>query len=328
MIAQAQHTNRFDETLAAHGVELKRGPLEVLQVNVGRLCNQTCRHCHVNAGPTRTELMSDEVADACIRFLDTTPSIEVLDITGGAPEMSPVFRKLALAGRARGKHVIDRCNLTILSQPGYEDLADFLAENSIHVVASLPCYLAENVDKQRGDGVYDASIHGLQLLNEHGYGVTEGAGIDLQLDLVYNPLGPSLPPDGQKLEDDYRMQLRERFGVRFDRLITITNMPIGRFSSDLKRTDRLENYYGLLMQSFNPSAVQGIMCRTYLSVDYRGYLYDCDFNQMLDLPLGGETPIKITDLTAEDLRALPIHTGDHCLGCTAGCGSSCRGALV
>ena len=327
----SNQTNRFVSHLIGWGEGLKRRPLEVLQVNVGRLCNQTCRHCHVNAGPTRTELMSEEVAEACIRFLDNTPTIHSLDITGGAPEMSPVFRKLVKAGRARGKRVIDRCNLTILMQPGYEDLGGFLAESGVDIVASLPCYTAENVNRQRGDGVFHASIDAMRLLNGLGFGLSEDnakPGENRRLDLVFNPLGPSLPPPQANLEADYRCRLWEDFGVRFNNLLTITNMPIGRFHSDLLRSGEYENYMDSLEQAFNPAAVEHLMCRTYLSVDHEGFLYDCDFNQMLSLPLGRGERRNIRDMTAGQIAALPIVTDNHCLGCTAGCGSSCAGALT
>ncbi|MCB2153427.1 arsenosugar biosynthesis radical SAM protein ArsS [bacterium] len=324
-------TNRFDALLTGCGEGLKRRPLEVLQLNVGRLCNQTCRHCHVNAGPTRTELMSREVAEACIRFLDATPSIHTVDLTGGAPELSPAFRYLVKAGRARDKRVIDRCNLTVLSEPGQEGLAEFLAESEVDIVASLPCYTAENVNKQRGDGVFHGSIDGLRMLNELGFGISEGEsqpGERRRLDLVYNPGGPSLPPSQAVLEADYRKRLWEDFGVRFNNLLTITNMPIGRFRSDLQRAGQLNEYMERLEEAFNPGAIEGLMCRAYLSVDHEGYLYDCDFNQMLSLPLGGGERKSIFDMTAEQVAALNIATDDHCLGCTAGCGSSCGGALT
>ncbi|MEQ8819068.1 MAG: arsenosugar biosynthesis radical SAM protein ArsS [Sumerlaeia bacterium] len=330
MIASVPDTsNRFDRKLRGHGLSLERARLEVLQVNVGRLCNQTCRHCHVNAGPTRTELMSMEVAEAAIAWLDKVPTIHTLDITGGAPEMAPCFRRLAEAGAERGKKVIDRCNLTILTEPGYEDLADFLARHRVAVIASLPCYSAANVDKQRGDGVFERSIAGLRTLNALGYGQAEGEPGQgaLRLDLVYNPIGPKLPPSQKALEAAYRQKLKADFGIVFDRLLTITNLPVGRFRSALHRSGELEGYVDLLDDNFNPCAVAGLMCRNHLSVDYRGYLYDCDFNQMTDLPIGG-SPLNILETTPEEVARRRIATADHCLGCTSGAGSSCGGSLA
>lgn len=327
-VAVANSTiNRFDRKLAESGLRLERAALEVLQVNVGRLCNQTCTHCHVSAGPWRKEIMQDDIADLCIGVLDAVPTIHTLDITGGAPEMTPVFRKLARAGRERGLHVIDRCNLTILVQPGFEDLAGYLASLQVHIIASLPCYTMENVDRQRGEGAFEQSIAALKLLNSLGYGMQEGDSA-LRLDLVYNPLGPSLPPSQAKLEADYRHQLRDHFGIVFDHLLAFANLPVGRFRSDLKRQRQLNGYMDLLEASFNPRTIEGLMCRTFLSVDHEGYLYDCDFNQMLGLPLGGEGRKHLRDLDAGALRGLAVATGDHCLGCSAGCGSSCAGALA
>ncbi|GAB4324774.1 MAG: arsenosugar biosynthesis radical SAM protein ArsS [Candidatus Sumerlaeia bacterium] len=322
-----QTADRFARCIGSS--PLRRGELEVLQVNVGRLCNQICRHCHVNAGPRRKELMSQEVAELCIALLDQVPTIHTVDITGGAPEMAPPFRYLATEGRRRGKRVIDRCNLTILSEPGYEDLADFLADNDIDIIASLPCYTPSNVNKQRGDGVFKASIHGLRLLNERGYGASEGTNPDARrrLDLVYNPLGPSLPPPQQALEADYRTRLREDFDIVFDHLICITNMPIGRFAGELMHTGQMESYLDMLENTFNPDTLPGLMCHNTLSVKYDGWLFDCDFNQMLDLPLGGES-LHLRDLKPEMLTGRRIATGTHCLGCTAGNGSSCRGKLT
>lgn len=302
--------------------------IESLQVNVGKLCNQTCSHCHVDAGPDRRESMSREVADACLRVLDIG-QIPLLDITGGAPEMNPQFRWLVAEARRLGRRVVDRCNLTILMATGFEDLADFLAESSVEVVASLPCYLAENVDRQRGGGVFDRSIAALRRLNELGYG-REGSG--LSLTLVFNPSGLALPPPQAKLEGDYRRELRTRYGVEFTRLFTITNMPISRFLDDLQRRGELDTYLRKLVAAFNPATVAGLMCRTTLSVDWQGNLYDCDFNQMLELPVGvSQVQRNIVDLCASDLLALarrPINTGRHCFGCTAAGGSSCSGSLI
>lgn len=329
MQATTRLTDRFTRKLRPHGGDLRRAPLEILQVNVGRLCNQTCRHCHVNAGPTRTELMQQDIAELCIDVLDNATAIHTLDITGGAPEMAPVFRFLVEEGHARGLRVIDRCNLTILSETDYEDLASFLADHGVDIVASLPCYSESNVDKQRGDGVFAASIAGLHELNSYGFGENEGRDPEARkrLDLVFNPGGASLPPNQEALEADYRKRLREDFGVVFDNLICIANMPIGRFRSDLLRSGELEGYLDLLEREFNPATIPGLMCRNTLSVDFEGWLYDCDFNQMLGLPLGGERR-HIRDLDPEELAGGLIATADHCLGCTAGNGSSCGGAVA
>lgn len=326
--SDADPRDRFARCLSMHGGPLRRTALEVLQVNVGRLCNQTCRHCHVNAGPRRRELMSQEVAELCVALLDGRPSIHTLDITGGAPEMAPPFRFLVEEGRRRGKRVIDRCNLTILTEPGHEDLADFLAAHDVEIVASLPCYTAGNVDRQRGDGVFERSIAGLRMLNERSYGAGEGSDSAClrRLSLVFNPGGASLPPSQAKLEADYRLRLKEDFGIVFDRLICIANMPIGRFRSDLQRAGQLGAYVDKLQASFNPATLPGLMCRNTLSVDYEGWLHDCDFNQMLGLPLGGVRR-HLRELH-DGAEGMAIATGTHCLGCAAGSGSSCGGAVV
>lgn len=292
----------------------------MLQVNVGKLCNQTCAHCHVDAGPDRREIMSAETAELCLDVL-ALHDIPTLDITGGAPEMNPSFRRLVERGRELGRHVIDRCNLTILLAPGFTDLPEFLAVNRVEVVASLPCYLMENVDKQRGAGVFEKSIEALRQLNAVGYGR------DLPLTLVYNPLGASLPPPQTKLEDAYREQLRSRFGIEFTRLFTIANMPISRFLDDLVRNGKLDDYMDKLIAAFNPVAVEGVMCRTILSVGWDGRLFDCDFNQMLDLEVQG-TSRHIRDFHVESLANRRIVTRQHCYGCTAGAGSSCGGSIV
>ena len=305
---------------------LRAGGLDVLQVNVGRVCNQTCRHCHVDAGPDRAESMSAEVATACLDLLARGP-FTTLDITGGAPEMNPQFRRLVERGRELGRRVIDRCNLTILEAPGSADLAGFLAQHQVEVVASLPCYLEQNVDRQRGDRVFERSLAALRKLNALGYGQP---GSPLTLTLVFNPGGPSLPPPQQKLEADYRRELRERYGIEFTRLFTITNMPISRFLEDLLSQGRLEDYLQKLVQAFNPASIAAVMCRTTLSVDWQGRLFDCDFNQMLDLPVAPAEPATVFDLTPADLDRLarrPIQTAQHCYGCTAGAGSSCGGSL-
>ncbi|MFN9370629.1 MAG: arsenosugar biosynthesis radical SAM (seleno)protein ArsS [Planctomycetaceae bacterium] len=316
---------------AARVAQCQSGPLraeglEVLQVNVGRVCNQTCRHCHVDAGPDRAESMTAEVAAACLDLLARGP-FTTLDITGGAPEMNPQFRRLVEGGRDLGRRIIDRCNLTILEAPGYADLAGFLAQHEVEVVASLPCYLEQNVDRQRGDRVFERSLAALRRLNSLGYG---RPGSPLTLTLVFNPGGPSLPPPQQKLEADYRRELRERYGIEFTRLFTITNMPISRFLEDLLSQGRLEEYLQKLVQAFNPGTIDALMCRTTLSVDWQGRLFDCDFNQMLDLPVAPGEPTTVFDLTLADLERLacrPIQTAQHCYGCTAGAGSSCGGSL-
>jgi radical SAM/Cys-rich protein len=303
---------------------MTRGGLETLQVNVGYRCNQSCVHCHVNAGPNRTEEMSGEVADLVLQVL-ARRNIATLDITGGAPELNPHFRRLVRGARALGIRVMDRCNLTILSEPGQEDLADFLAAEGVEVVASMPCYLADNVERQRGKGVFSRSIAGLKRLNVLGYG--RGAG--LVLNLVYNPQGPSLPPRQAALEADYRRILGEEHGVVFDRLFVLANMPIQRFGSMLVSKGEFGSYLQLLQDAHLDANLGGVMCRSLVSVDWRGYLHDCDFNQMLDLPLAcaGKPRAHLADLLEADLDGNPIRVAGHCFGCTAGQGSSCGGAL-
>lgn len=304
---------------------ISRTKLQTLQVNLGYLCNQSCQHCHVNAGPSRTELMDQQTIDLVLRVLDKH-HVELLDLTGGAPEMNPHFRALVAGARARGVTVMDRCNLTILSEPGHETLATFLAEQQVQVTASMPCYSLANVDKQRGQGVFDRSISGLQALNRLGYGI-EGSG--LELNLVYNPLGPNLPPPQAALEADYKRELHSHFGIEFTRLFTITNMPIERFGAILLSKGQFEGYMQLLKDAYRPENLETVMCRSLVSVDYQGYLYDCDFNQMLQLPANtvqtGRTHLRDL-LTCEHLNT-PIQVGEHCYGCTAGQGSSCGGAL-
>ena len=310
--------------------------IDILQVNVGKLCNQTCAHCHVDAGPDRRESLSAELAEACLDLLGRT-TIGTLDITGGAPEMNPSFRRLVTGARALGRRVIDRCNLTILVAPGYTDLPAFLAEHDVEIVASLPCYLEANVDKQRGDRVFQRSLEALRKLNALGYGQP---GSPHSLTLVYNPTGPSLPPPQGRLEDDYRRELRTRYGIEFTRLFTITNMPISRFLADLVESGRYDQYMEKLVAAFNPATLPGLMCRSMLSVDWQGRLYDCDFNQMLDLELAprsstprGESRPRapriqdLDDQTLADLARRRIIFGKHCFGCTAGAGSSCSGSL-
>ena len=304
---------------------IARQGLQTLQVNLGYLCNQSCQHCHVNAGPNRTELMDKEAIDLVLKVLDKH-QIELLDLTGGAPEMNPLFKYLVKGARERGVTVMDRCNLTILSEPGYEDLAEFLAEHQVQVTASMPCYSPANVDKQRGQGVFDRSISGLQVLNQLGYGI-EGSG--LELNLVYNPLGPNLPPPQAALEADYKRELKSHFGVEFTQLFTITNMPIQRFGAVLLSNGQFEDYMQLLKDAYRADNLSTVMCRTLVSVDYQGYLYDCDFNQMLQLAAMGDSDARphLRDLLEREDFNTPIRVGEHCYGCTAGQGSSCGGAL-
>ncbi len=313
----------FNATLAAHGHSLRRGALRVLQVNLGKVCNQACRHCHVDAGPARTESMTgdtaDEVADALRRLRPA-----VLDLTGGAPELNPHFRRLVEDARGLGIHVMDRCNLTVLEVPGQEGLADFLSEHRVEVVASLPCYGEEAVDAQRGPGVFETSLRGLRRLNALGYG-EPGSG--LVLNLGFNPQGASLPPPQASLEAEYRRELDRRHGIRFNRLFTLANMPIQRFAEALRREGRYHEYLGLLAAAFNPATVDGLMCRDTVSVSWDGRLYDCDFNQMLELPLAAP-PRFLRDLRLELLEDTGVAVGPHCFGCTAGAGSSCGGALA
>jgi radical SAM/Cys-rich protein len=297
---------------------IRRGRLDTLQVNVGYRCNQTCVHCHVDASPYRTEEMSSEVADLVLAFLELR-QIPTLDITGGAPELNPQFRRLVTAARAMGARVIDRCNLTILEEPSQEDLAAFLAHQDVEITASLPCYSADNVDRQRGEGVFEASIRGLQRLNALGY-AREGSG--LILNLVYNPQGPSLPPPQEVLEADYKRVLGETYGVVFDHLFTLANMPIKRFGAMLAVQGEFDRYLGLLQSVHDVGNLDHVMCRNLISIDWRGFVYDCDFNQMLDLPIG-----HLSDLLTAEFEDSPIHVAGHCYGCTAGQGSSCGGAL-
>ena len=320
----------FAARLRAHDLgELRRERVTTLQVNVGRLCNLACHHCHVEAGPKRTEVLTAEVAERLLELLAASPEVEVLDLTGGAPEMNENFRHLVTGARRLGRRVIDRCNLTILLEPGREDLAEFLAAEGVEVVASLPCYTLENVELQRGRGVFDASIQALRRLNALGYGLPGSA---LRLDLVYNPLGPSLPSDQARLELDYKRELSERFGLEFHHLLTITNMPIRRFAEQLVRLGRAEAYQALLVNHFNPATVAGLMCRFQVSVDWSGNLYDCDFNLMLGLSLPADeagTRMTIWDVPSLDrLAGSTIATASHCFGCTAGTGSSCSGSLA
>lgn len=302
---------------------LRRQRLDTLQVNLGYRCNQRCLHCHVNAGPNRTEMMQPENLELILPVLEKR-GIGSLDLTGGAPELHEDFRALVRGARAQGVHVIDRCNLTILFEPGQEDLAGFLAEQRVEVVASLPCYSLENVDRQRGEGVFDKSIAALRALNELGYG-REGSG--LLLNLAYNPQGPSLPPPQAQLQADYKRALFEHFGIVFNELYALANMPIQRFGSTLVSKGQFQDYMRLLKDSYAAENLEGVMCRSLVSVDWRGYLYDCDFNQQLGLPLAGDGRPHLRDLLQEDIQDRPVCVADHCFGCTAGQGSSCGGAL-
>jgi len=316
----------FDEMLAAHGHEpLRALRLDTFQVNVGKLCNQTCTHCHVDAGPTRTEIMTRETVEAVLDVVRRYPELRTVDITGGAPEMNPHFEYLVEQCRALGRHVMDRCNLTVFFVRGKQHLPRFFADHQVEVIASLPCYLEENVDQQRGKGVYNRRIEALQQLNGFGYGL-EGSG--LVLNLVYNPLGPQLPPPQSELEADYKGELAQRFGITFNRLYTLTNMPISRFLVDLHRSGQYESYIERLITSFNPVSVEGLMCRNLISVNWDGRLSDCDFNQMLDLPVDGAVPQTIPEFDLALLARRRVVTGMHCYGCTAGAGSSCGGTLA
>ena len=308
---------------------LRRRSVSTLQVNLGYKCNQSCVHCHVAASPQRTEMMDAETVDLVLDTLKHTGA-KTLDLTGGAPELNQYFRALVQEARALGVKVIDRCNLTILFEPGQETLAQFLADNQVAITASLPCYSVENVDKQRGEGVFDDSVRALQLLNSLGYG---GANAALELNLVYNPQGPVLPPNQQQLEADYKRVLGEKFGITFNHLFAIANMPIQRFGSTLISKGTFNGYMDTLREAHKDENVDGVMCRDQLSIDYQGYVYDCDFNQMLGLATraGGRSRTHLRDVIAASRSALvdgPIIVRDHCYGCTAGQGSSCGGALV
>jgi radical SAM/Cys-rich protein len=312
----------FETSLSAagHG-PLRRGRTTTLQLNVGLRCDLACHHCHVEAGPKRREALGGELAARVLELLARSPALDTLDLTGGAPELNPHFRTLVSGARALGRRVIDRCNLTVLFEPGQEDTAEFLAREGVDVIASLPCYTAGNVDAQRGKRVYERSLAALQRMNALGYG--DG----LRLDLVYNPLGPSLPPAQAQLEADYRRELGA-LGVRFDRLLTLTNMPIKRFARELARRGESEAYHALLVNHFNPETLDALMCRSTLSVAWDGSLYDCDFNQALALPLGGRRASLFELEAVEALAGRTIATASHCFGCSAGAGSSCGGALT
>jgi radical SAM/Cys-rich protein len=320
----------FEASLSAHDcASLVREETRTVQINVGKFCNQACHHCHVDAGPKRPEVMTREVAERIIELLGRSSTVEVVDLTGGAPELNPNFRWLVAEARKQGRHVIDRCNLTVFLQPGMEDLPEFLAGHQVEIIASLPCYTAENVDKQRGRGVFEKSVRALETLNRLGYGLP---GSTLALNLVYNPLGPSLPPPQDRLEADYKKQLRGRFGIEFHHLFTLTNLPIKRFANSLHGNGQYAAYMGLLVNHFNPQTVPNLMCRSMVSVGWDGKLYDCDFNQMLELSMAhvpGTSAPTIWGLDSfSGLAGRRIRTGSHCFGCTAGAGSSCGGTLA
>lgn len=307
---------------------ISRGKLETLQINLGYKCNQSCVHCHVNAGPQRTEMMQAETIDQVLALAQSA-QVTAIDVTGGAPELNPEFRRLVRTARSMGLRVIDRCNLTILLEPGQEDLGEFLAEHGVELIASLPCYLEDNVDRQRGKGVYQGSVEALRRLNQLGYGRT---GTGLLLNLVYNPQGPVLPPPQQQLEEDYRKHLGESYGIEFNHLYTLANMPIQRFGSMLISKGQFNAYMQVLRSAHRDENLDAVMCRSLVSIDWRGYVYDCDFNQMLDLPLrlnaNSRKRAHVKDLLNRELTGAPIAIADHCFGCTAGQGSSCGGALA
>ena len=310
--------------------KIRRTSISTLQVNLGYKCNLSCTHCHVNAGPTRTEMMTEDVVEDLKRLADELEP-EVIDLTGGAPELNNHFRDLVRWSSARGMRVIDRCNLTILEETGQEDLAEFLASQKVQIVASLPCYSEQNVREQRGKGVFESSIRGLEILNALGYGIND----ELVLDLVYNPNGAFLPPPQEALEQDYREKLGRDWGVQFSNLLTITNMPIQRFGATLLAKGKYDEYMHLLKDNYAAENLAGLMCRSMLSIDWQGYVYDCDFNQMLDLPTRTDSNLianesgrlHIRDIVDQSIEKCPIFVGEHCYGCTAGQGSSCGGAL-
>jgi radical SAM/Cys-rich protein len=313
--------NAFANKLAAHDLKLERAALHTLQLNIGRQCNQACRHCHVDAAPWRTETIDESTANRIADWIRRHRP-PVVDITGGAPELSPFFRYFVETARGAGLHVIDRNNLTIIEEEGHGDLPEYLAAHEVEVIASLPCYTPENVTRQRGHGVFEKSITALRKLNAVGYGERHS------LHLVYNPVGAALPAPQAELEADYKEALSRDFGIHFNRLFTITNQPIARFAEDLRRRGEWDRYLDLLANSFNAATVTGLMCRTTLSVGYRGELYDCDFNQMLGLQIRNGKPLSLWDVSPADIDGWGIMTGVHCFACTAGCGSSCSGALA
>lgn len=316
----------FAERIHLTDKGFNRRTLDVLQVNMGRYCNQACIHCHVESGPNRTEMMSRETVDAVLRFLGRT-TIPTVDVTGGAPELNPHFDHLVESAVGFGRHVMDRCNLTVIFEPGKDYLPEFFKRNRVELVCSLPCYSEENVDKQRGKGTFDLSIRGLQTLNELGYGQPQS---DLILNLVYNPVAPHLPPEQEKLQQDYKRILKQQFGIQFNHLYCLSNMPITRYETHLKLRGEYDDYMELLEKSFNRATLDQVMCRNLLSVGWDGLVYDCDFNQMIDLPIRDRSgkPLHIETLSLEQVEQHEIIVGNHCYACTAGSGSSCGGALL
>ena len=320
--------NKFAKRLTDDSISLRRARPAILQVNVAKLCNLTCVHCHVNAGPKRKEIMSRETIDRILDWLANS-NIPTVDLTGGAPEMIPDFRYFIERVKTLqlSRHIIDRCNLTILLERGYEDLAAFLARHRVEIIASMPCYSSKNVNAQRGEGVFEGSIAALQLLNSLSYGIDP----ELPLHLVYNPVGEFLPPSQAELETDYKRELRKHFGIIFNKLYTLANLPIGRFASYLRHNNKLDEYMELLVTAFNPATIDGLMCRNTISVGWHGEVYDCDFNQQLGMQWssnGGSKPFFLWDIDPDLLEGREIMTGDHCFGCTAGAGSTCGGAIM
>lgn len=322
-IARGDQKTDFASRLRDEHLTLARDRLDILQVNMGKLCNQACRHCHVDASPTRTEIMTRETIDRIVSFLEQS-DVQTVDLTGGAPELNPDFRAFVERVRAQRRRVMVRCNLTVIFERGQEDLPEFYRTHEIELVCSLPCYLEENVDEQRGRGVFTKSIRALQLLNRIGYG---RPGTGLELHLVYNPVGASLPPPQAELEADYKAELKARYDIDFNKLYTITNMPISRFGDFLKRRGIYDQYVQTLQDNFNPHTVDNLMCRSLISVGWQGEIYDCDFNQMLDLHAFGRE-VKLWEVMPDDLIDRDVRVGDHCFGCTAGAGSSCGGELI
>ncbi len=322
-----EQLNDFDQALAESNSPLRRAQPEILQLNIGKLCNLTCNHCHVNAGPKRKEIMDSETVDRILEWFEKT-NIPTLDLTGGTPEMIPDFRRLVKAVRNfdQPRRVMDRLNATIINEPGYEWVTDFLYENQVEIIASMPCYQPDNVNEQRGDGVFDSSILAFQKLNALGYGRDP----KLLLHFVYNPNGAFLPPSQPELEAEYKEEMKKHFDIDFNELYCITNMPIARFASHLKNTQQFDDYHQLLRESFNPDTVTGLMCRNTINVSWLGEVFDCDFNQMMKMPLTSQndTSLYVWDIAVETFADLPIRTGSHCFGCTAGSGSSCGGALA
>tara|TARA_R100000027_G_scaffold18483_1_gene13331 strand:+ start:30165 stop:31166 length:1002 start_codon:yes stop_codon:yes gene_type:complete len=318
----------FAETLGQHNQSLNRTTPAILQLNLGKLCNLTCTHCHVSAGPRRKEIISAETTDRILEWYEKHP-LPTIDLTGGAPEMAPEFRRIVRTIRRirPDARIIDRCNLVILNEPGFEWVGPFLEEQQIDVVASMPCYSPDNVDAQRGQGVFDRSIDGLLELNRRGFGMGNPR---KRLDLVFNPNGAKLPPDQSELEADYKIELKKHFGITFDQLVTITNLPVARFARWLRKQGYYEDYLHTLVNAYNPATVDHLMCRDTISVSWKGEIYDCDFNQMLDMQLTDKTGrgLSLWDINPEELEGRQIATGEHCYGCTAGAGSSCGGSLV